>query len=247
MSVTCRSSLTIMASAHTTREPAPPARARLANEARIVFEPVRMLVASPKIAMPVIRRSSTTTRRVMTIPGFGATDRSMSVLRTYLRGLGHEAIKWEQGRNNGEVQSMVDATLVRVDKLVAEDGPLDLIGWSLGGVVAREIARDRPDTIRSVITYGTPVVGGPRFTASAAAFGEERITDIESQIVDREEVPITVPITAIYSKNDGIVDWPACIDPYPNNVESVEVSSSHVGMGFDPDVWQLIANRLGQS
>ncbi len=234
-----------MASPHVLREPSPPSRSRLVNEARIALEPLRMLFAAPKVAAPVLRRSSASTRRVMTIPGFGATDASMIVLRGYLRGLGHEPLTWEQGRNRGDVQAMLDATLIRVDELTQTGGPLDLIGWSLGGVVAREVARDRPDVVRSVITYGTPVIGGPRFTVSAETFGEEAIASIESQIIDREQTPITVPVTAIYSKNDGIVDWPACIDPYPaNNVENIEVSSSHIGMGIDPDVWQVIAKKL---
>lgn len=226
------------------RDPSPPDRLRLVNELRALREPARLLLASPRMAGPLRRRSATETRRVMTIPGFGATDRSMQPLRTFLRCIGHEAIAWRQGRNNGEVQEMVDDTIVRVDALTADGGPIDLIGWSLGGVVAREVARDRPDAIRSVITYGTPVIGGPRYTASAKSFGAERIADIEVRILEREQVPITVPVTAIYSKNDGIVDWPACIDPYPNNVEAIEVSSSHVGMGIDPDVWEIIARRL---
>lgn len=220
---------------------------RLVNEVRTLVQPARMVVAAPKVFGPVRRRQTTNLRQVMTIPGFGTTDRAMAPVRAYLKALGHQPHTWDQGRNNGDVQAMLDATLVRVDDLVRKVGPLDLIGWSLGGVVAREVARDRPTTIRSVITYGTPVVGGPRFTVSADAFGEERISDIEVQIIDREQDPITAPVTAIYSKNDGIVDWPACIDPYPNNVEHIEVSSSHTGMGIDPDIWQIIADRLNPS
>ncbi len=233
-----------MARPTTSRQPQPPKRLRLLNEVRTLVQPARMIVASPAVVAPVRRRASTTQRQVLTIPGFGTTDLAMAPVRAYLKALGHQPHRWDQGRNNGDVPQMLDATLVRADDLASQVGPLDLIGWSLGGVVAREVARDRPDTVRSVITYGTPVIGGPRFTVSAETFGKERITDIERQIVDREQIPITVPITAIYSKNDGIVDWPACVDPYPNNVDHIEVSSSHTGMGIDPDIWKIIATRL---
>ncbi len=230
----------------TSDAPAPivPERTRTLRELRLVREPVRLFLASPQVTAPMLRRSTTTARRVMTLPGFGATDRSMTPLRGYLHGLGHSPIKWGLGRNNGDVQRMVEETNERISDLTTDE-PIDLIGWSLGGVVAREVARDQPTRVRSVITYGTPVIGGPRYTVSAKSFGEEAITAIEAEIVVRERTPITVPVTAIYSRQDGIVDWPACIDPYPNNVEHIEVSSSHIGMGIDPDVWRLIAERLG--
>ena len=93
--------------------------------------------------------------------------------------------------------------------------------------------------------YGTPVVGGPRYTRVAGAYSPDRIRHIEALIEERERTPIGVPVTAIYSRKDGIVAWQACIDPYDNDVEHVEVRSSHVGMGLDPDVWHTVADRLG--
>ena len=98
---------------------------------------------------------------------------------------------------------------------------VSLVGWSLGGVIAREVARQHPDAVRRVITYGTPVA---------------RRLDART--------PLRVPLTVVFSRRDGIVPWPACIDRSSTCVEHVEVSSTHLGMGIDPDVWELVAHRL---
>lgn len=95
-----------------------------------------------------------------------------------------------------------------------------LVGWSMGGVLSRETARRRPDLVAQVITFGTPVLGGHAFA------------------------PIRVPITAMWSRRDGVVSPRACIDDFSPNVVNVEVSSTHLGMGIDPDVWLEVARRL---
>ncbi|MCW2836845.1 MAG: hypothetical protein JWQ15_959 [Marmoricola sp.] len=102
--------------------------------------------------------------------------------------------------------------------------PVSLVGWSLGGVIAREVARRRPEAVRRVVTYGTPVVGGPRSTAVARAYGPEASTDAGA-VADRldAESPIRVPLTVVFSRRDGIVTWEACLDP---------------------DVWRIVADRL---
>ena len=126
-----------------------------------------------------------------------------------------------------------------------EHGPVSLVGWSLGGVVAREVAREHPDAVRRLITYGTPVIGGPTFTVGADAYGADecaRITQL-TETLDRTR-PITVPVTTIYTRRDGIVTWQACLDHASRDVEHVEVGSTHLGLGVDPDVWSVVATRL---
>lgn len=212
------------------------------RELRVAREPLRLLLGAPTLP-----RSTTRTRRVITVPGFGASDGSMAALRAYLRSIGHRTTGWGLGRNTGEVERLRDRFVPAVAAAAHEAGDtVDLVGWSLGGVLAREAARDLPDCVGRVVTYGTPVIGGPRYTRAASAYGDERIADIEELIVERERTPIGVPVTAIYSRRDGVVAWRACIDPYDNDVEHVEVRSSHVGMGLDPDVWRTIAVRLGK-
>lgn len=122
---------------------------------------------------------------------------------------------------------------------------MNLVGWSLGGVVAREVARSRPELVHRVVTYGSPVLGGPTHTVGAASIGPEecrRITELQEHLDATN--PIQVPITAIFTRNDGAVDWRARIDRSSVDVTMVEVASTHVGLGIDPDVWITAARAL---
>ncbi len=182
---------------------------------------------------------------VRLFPGFRAGDASTAALRRYLSGLGYDARGWGLGRNTGRVPALLGrATAAAARDAAASGQRLHLIGWSLGGVIARELARDRPDLVAQVITFGSPIVGGPRYTALAHMFGPERIAAIEAGIRDRSATPITVPVTAIHSRRDGIAGWTACIDDLTPGAENLEVRSTHIGMGIDPDVWEIIAQRL---
>ena len=114
-------------------------------------------------------------------------------------------------------------------------------------MIAREVARRRPEAVRRVITYGTPVVGGPAFTAVARAYArDERAASAVAQRLDAEP-PIRVPLTVVYTRRDGIVAWQACIDRVSPYAEHVEVFSTHIGMGVDPDVWGVVAERLADN
>jgi surfactin synthase thioesterase subunit len=121
-----------------------------------------------------------------------------------------------------------------------------LIGWSLGGYLAREVARERPDLVRQVITLGTPVVGGPKYTVVARAFHRQGIDvdAIEAEIELRNQISFHTPVTAIYSRKDAVVSWEACIDRDAANVEHIEVRTTHLGFGFSPEVYKIIAKRL---
>ena len=113
-------------------------------------------------------------------------------------------------------------------------------------MIAREVARRHPEAVRRVVTYGTPVVGGAAYTSIARAYGSR--ADVDAERVARSlaaEVPIQVPLTVMFSKRDGVVAWQACLDHSSPLVEHVEVSSTHLGMGIDPDVWAIVADRLG--
>jgi len=121
-----------------------------------------------------------------------------------------------------------------------------LIGWSLGGVLAREAARERPAAARLVITLGSPVVGGPKYTAVAGFYRRQGIDldAIEAQVEARNQQPLATPVTAIYSKSDAVVAWRACIDRHTPRVDHVEVEATHLGLGFSPHVFEIIAERL---
>lgn len=119
-------------------------------------------------------------------------------------------------------------------------------GWSLGGTLAREAARERPDLVERVVTLGTPAVGGPKCTAAGAAYRRQGydLDAIERDVAARERTPIRVPVTAIYSRDDGVVAWQACIDRHTRAIAHVEVRGTHTGLGFNPDVYRVVAEHL---
>ncbi len=203
----------------------------------------RLLLNAPNL----VRAPRGNGEKVLVWPGFGAGNASTTVLRNYLSYLGYNARGWQLGRNNGDVLAMLEALSNRVRE-VAGDEQVSLVGWSLGGYLAREVARDCPDQVRRVVTLGSPVVGGPKYTAVARYFdtGNESLDDIERLVDERYDNPLTVPVTAIYSKLDGVVAWRACIDERSPNVEHVEVTSSHTGLGFSPDAFRILADRLAR-
>lgn len=167
---------------------------------------------------------------------------------SYLDRLGHRTTGWGLGTNAGTVEAFRDQLVERVPELVDRSGrPINLVGWSLGGVVAREVARVLPEQINQLVTFGTPAVGGPTYTIGAASFGEEESTRIRElqQELDAND-PIRVPITAIFTRRDAAVDWRACIDRASVDVTMVEVASTHIGLGLDPDVWLTVARALAE-
>jgi dienelactone hydrolase len=221
-------------------EPAPPPLTHLRWEALSGIEIPKLLVRSPWLA-----RAPRGHAIVAVLPGYGADDGSTLPLRWFLSRLGHEVQGWRLGRNRGDVPALVPQVARAVRELAERhDEPVHLVGQSLGGVLAREIARDRPDLVARVITLGTPVVGGPAHTRVGAGTDAAALARIDAAIRRRNRTPIRVPLTIVYSRRDGIVNWHACIDEEHPRAEHVEVSSSHLGMGIDPRVWELVAARV---
>ncbi len=170
----------------------------------------------------------------------------MAPLKAYLQWLGHDVRHWGFGINEGKPERDALRLGAVVAKLHSAGQPrVSLVGWSLGGVIAREIAREHPEAVRRVVTYGTPAIGGPSFTAAARAFGHVECTRAAQLItaLDRDR-PIVTPITAIYTRRDRVVSWPACIDRVSRNCEHVEAASTHLGLGLDPAVWLAVADAL---
>ncbi len=217
----------------------------LLGEARGLLELPRLLLESPRLA----RQPKGRGQPVLVLPGFGAGDASTAVLRAYVRYLGHRPRGWGLGRNTGDVPALLARVLEQLDRIAAEERqPVALIGWSLGGVLAREAARERPAATRLVITLGSPVVGGPKYTAVAGFYRRQGIDldAVEAEVAARNQQPIETPITAIYSRNDAVVAWRACIDRHAARVDHVEVEATHLGLGFSPRVFEIIAERLAR-
>jgi pimeloyl-ACP methyl ester carboxylesterase len=181
------------------------------------------------------------------VPGLGATDASLAALRHHLRRLRHDARPADLGRMTHDVVANARRLREHVARLADETGDsVALVGQSIGGVLSREVARHAPELVRRVITFGTPVLGGPEYTATGRRYSAEERARIRQVIAERRRTPIRVPVTAMWSRNDGIVSPAACVDGDDPGIEHVEVTSSHLGMGFDPDVWLVVADRLAR-
>lgn len=190
---------------------------------------------------------------VMTLPGFLASGRSMKPMRSYLRKWRYDARSWKLGRNLGlpkevDIEEMLDA---RLDTLYRKTGrPVSLIGWSLGGLFARELARRNPVKVRAVIMLGSPI-GTPKATNAWRLFEAVSDRDIDEESIARRvrrlREPVRgVPMTAVYSLTDAVVSSDIARLPPGDGVENVGVPASHLGMGFNPAILYLIADRLRQ-
>ncbi len=223
----------------------PPSRLATWLELRAPLDWATLLTGAPGLA----RAPRGEGKPVMLIPGYRADESSMRPLRRYLEFLNYDVYDWGRGRNLGDVDAYVDHVGERAREIQREvDGQaVTLIGWSLGGVIARETARLHPEVVREVITMGTPIVGGPKYTAVANRFAEIANIDLdefEKEVHERNLIGIKQPVTAIYSKTDGVVGWRACIDIYNAHARNIEVNCSHFGLGANSRVWRIIADAL---
>lgn len=190
---------------------------------------------------------------VMVLPGFVADDAATRVLRHVLRARGHHACGWELGRNLGpkSIGLQGEALAERVLAWHESSGrTVSLVGWSLGGIMARIIARRIPHAVRQVVTFGAPFSGDPRATNVWRAYellAGQRIDDPVTRALLAEGAgPLDVPSTAIFSRDDGIVAWENCRSDGSARCESIEVRGSHLGLASNPSVLYAIADRLAQ-
>ena len=196
---------------------------------------------------------------VMVLPGFMASDISTKPIRAFLKLKGYKTYGWGLGRNLGtEIvggENVVsDALINRVIELsVKHDKKVSLVGWSLGGILAREVARLLPDFVRQVITLGSPF-NGPDGSASIVSklFGmiNGDIVNSNPQAMQNMLMPPPVPTSAIYSRTDGVAHWQACMHrriDLCDQAENIEVKGSHLGLGHNHQVIWIVANRLAQN
>ena len=195
-------------------------------------------------------------RPVMLLPGLVNSDRSLSLLRRYLRDLGYDARGWGLGRNLGVRATGIEAErlIARVRAFAQERGaPVSLVGVSLGGIMARIVAHRAPQAVARVITVASPYAGHPRGTNVWRAFEwltGERVDDVTVQArLAEARRPLSVPATAIWSASDGLVGGRLCHQPGEPGLTVVRVSSGHVGVQWRPEVLRAVAAALarGQS
>ncbi len=190
---------------------------------------------------------------VMVLPGFMGGDDSTLMLRRFLARLRYKPEPWLQGRNSGNPKQL-EAALLRFYRLHHSMGTkVSLIGQSLGGVYAREIAKEFPDAVRCVITLGSPYGATNSGTTNAMVermfeqMSGLTVEEMRAQMpADRDLTGLPMPTTSVYSKEDGVVAWHTCIEPETDRSENIRVMGSHVGMAMNPSILSIVADRLAQ-
>jgi pimeloyl-ACP methyl ester carboxylesterase len=186
---------------------------------------------------------------VLVLPGFLASGRSTAPLRHLLKSVGYQGHRWKLGRNLGPSRVLLEKVMERVHELRHRyNSKVSLIGWSLGGFYARELAWMAPDDVRQVITLGTPF---RHYRATAATHLYTTINGhedeyIDPEIIKRAEQPPPVPCTSIYTRTDGVVPWQCSLDLDSPHTENIRVHGSHSGLGHNPMALWAVMDRLVQ-
>jgi pimeloyl-ACP methyl ester carboxylesterase len=224
----------------------PPSLFLMLAEARGLFELNSSLLLSPLL----LRAPKGDGHPVLALPGFLASDLSMAPMRRYLKELGYDAHAWNMGRNLGGVASKRAALRELLQRIHEQTGrKVSLVGWSLGGVYARDLALQAPDMVRSVITLGSPFANDIRATNATRLYemlsGEK--ADDNPEIREAIAGDLPVPATSIYSRTDGIVNWHTSVLRPSETAENIEVYfASHIGLGVNPAALWAVADRLAQ-
>lgn len=186
---------------------------------------------------------------VLVVPGFLGSDFSTSFLRKFITEMGHPAFGWGLGRNLGDLEDLVRLTQ-NLEKIYAKyNQKVTLIGWSLGGVYARELAKQNPQLVHQVITLGSPFKG---LNAPNHARWVFDLMGKEDQLSPEEmaKIPEPAPVltTAVYTKQDGIVPWQMCMEDEEDSLHrNIEVWGSHCGLIFNPKVLEIVVAQLQPS
>jgi pimeloyl-ACP methyl ester carboxylesterase len=220
-----------------------PSRLLLAAEApRALGEMVLLQAARPLLA----KAPRGDGHPVLVLPGLGADDRSTIPLRRFLRRLGYRVHGWRLGINVPSPET-IDGLRRRVTDLRTQDSrPMSIVGWSLGGIYARGIARSAPDAVRAVVTLGSPFRPVPGQESNAAPLARLWGASAPEGARRAEDGPLPVPSTSVFSRSDGVVPWRACLDAASGPHETIEVLGSHLGLGHHPAVLFVVADRLAQ-
>ncbi len=192
---------------------------------------------------------------VLVLPGFMATDNSTKPMRSLLDSLGYQTAGWDLGRNVKVDNERVDAMAKCVEALAEKTGgKISIVGWSLGGVFARELAKMLPEKVRTVISLGSPISDDRDHSNARILFewlnGKEPEPIQAGRFTGLDAAP-PVPTTSILTKTDGVVHWRGSVqqpgEGLPGQTENIVVLASHMGLGVNPTVMLAIADRLAQA
>ena len=225
-----------------------PSRLMLLAETRAVVELASFYAAFPLLAGSLPRGDG---HPVLVLPGFLADDKSTAPMRRLLAKLGYDVQGWELGRNVHVDNARVNEMTALLRKLHRQSGrKVSIIGWSLGGVFAREIAKLEPDAVRQVISLGSPITNNRNTTNARKTFeyfnGQHPEPIREGQFDELHKAP-PVPTTSILTRSDGIVHWRGSVQKPGGQTENIVVRASHIGLGVNPSVMVALADRLSQA
>ena len=222
----------------------PPSLWNMALEARAPVELWATLLSLPFLS----KLPKGDGQPVLIFPGLLAGDSTTLLLRRFLKHLGYAPFGWKQGINIGPRHGVLAGCRERIEEIHSEYGrKVSLIGWSLGGLYAREMAKLMPGMVRQVITLGSPFAGNPQATHAWRIFeyfSGHSATD--PNLLERLRTAPPVPTTSIYSKTDGVVAWQCSVQAPAKQSENIEVSASHLGLGMNPLALFALADRLAQ-
>ena len=221
----------------------------LAETVRVAFETGALLMSSPWLAASPMGDG----HAVLVIPGFATNDATTLLLRLFLKSRGHTVHTWDLGYNLDHRTTGLGGERLaeRIAALREQSGgKVSLVGWSLGGVLAREAARRMQHDVRQVVTLGSPFTGDPAATPLRMLYellsGARVDTPAALARFGDGCRPLPVPSTAVFSRTDGIAPWENCHGRTDVITENVEVHSSHFGMVANPAVFHIVADRLAQ-
>ena len=225
----------------------PPSKTLLMMEMRALPELFGFSMTWPTLAAVSPRGDG---QPVLVLPGLITSDNATRPLRGLLKTLGYPTYGWEMGRNYGPLPGVEEGLLKRVEELSEKhDRKISIVGWSLGGIYARQLAKMRPDHVRQVITLGSPFNGDARATNAWRVYqlaSGQSVEDNDRHMGGKISVAPDVPTTAIYSKSDGICAWQTCMEEDAPHTENIRVEGSHCGLGHHPAAVYAIADRLAQ-
>jgi len=226
----------------------PPSKLLLMLEGRALHELGAFYAALPLLGMTAKGDG----HPVLVLPGLVTSDASTRPLRSFLEKHGYAVSGWGLGRNFGLREGVQEGMVDLVRQITDTHGrKLSIVGWSLGGLYARQLAKMMPDHVRAVITLGSPFAAHPKATNAWRVYefvSGERADDAEAQTKfggPLSETP-PVPTTAIFSRSDGVCAWQGCMEKAGSFTENIEVYGSHCGLGHHPAVVYAVADRLAQ-
>ena len=225
----------------------PPSKTLLMMEMRAIPELFGFTMSWPTLATFSPRGDG---QPVLVLPGLITSDNATRPLRGLLTTLGYPTYGWEMGRNYGPLPGVEEGLVNRVKELSEKYGrKVSIVGWSLGGIYARQLGKMLPDHVRQVISLGSPFNGDP---------GATRVYPVARRLMPLHEEPITnlrtlagqplaVPNSNVYSRQDAIVPWQIATETTDEQTENIEVFAGHMSLGFSPTVLFALADRLGQA